>query len=625
MIGLFLKIVNMSITASWLVAAVLVLRLALRKAPKWARVLLWGIVAVRLICPFSVESALSLIPSMETLPDRILIGPSFQVQSGVAPVDRRVNEYLRSRYFEGVTVPAENGRNVMAVLTVIWIVGAVLLLFYMAVSYLRLRRQVSTAVRFKGSIFQSGDIPSPFVLGILKPRIYLPFGLDGQSMEHVVAHEQAHIRRRDHWWKPLGFLLLTVYWFNPLMWLAYVLLCRDIELACDEKVIRELGTDQRADYSQALLACSVSPGRITACPLAFGEVGVRERVKSVLRYKKPGFWLVAAAAAACGIAAVCFLTDPAKEELYAPEPFGHSYLVEKILYDAPQYSFTDTAESAPGYTFSSDYAMLVKGDLSADAGGDKQGYAAYGFRKIDLERGNFDDCFLDVDGVSGWEGGEDSAASLRRENSSAWCLEEEGENNVFYYLMLQKDGGTYLACGCQNPDRETFSPSHIRWLFRLKRTDRLDCHVVSSDVYGGYYSTYLSPRFYQDPTEVLDWEQEDIAEGVVMDSGSGSLVFGVDWDTDTLVVHERYYKKDGEVTVTAEDESYRLFPDSEGVFVLDVARRGGEQEEALYFVEGNGGEYVVRILYEAADTSYEGSLSVRLYPAGWQLLRQISP
>ena len=315
MSDLFLKIVNMSISASWLVVAVLILRLVLKKAPKWVNVLLWGIVAVRLICPFSFESALSLIPSAETFPEKIISGPSFDVQTGITPIDNRINDYLGDRYFEGVTVPTNNGNNVMTILTIVWIIGILLLVAYTVISYWRLNRKVDTAVRYKDNIFQSENVSSPFVLGIINPRIYLPFSMNEQDMEHVVAHEQAHIRRKDHWWKPLGFLLLTVHWFNPLMWLAYVLLCRDIELACDEKVIKELGNEQRADYTQALVACSVNRRIIAACPLAFGEVGVKERVKSVMNYKKPAFWVIIIAVIVCVGVAVCFLTNP-KQDRY---------------------------------------------------------------------------------------------------------------------------------------------------------------------------------------------------------------------------------------------------------------------------------------------------------------------
>ena len=315
MSDLFLKIVNMSISASWLVVAVLILRLVLKKAPKWVNVLLWGIVAVRLICPFSFESVLSLIPSAETFPEKIISGPSFDVQTGITPIDNRINGYLGDRYFEGVTVPTNNGNNVMTILTIVWIIGILLLATYTIISYQRLNRKVDTAVHYKDNIFQSENVSSPFVLGIINPRIYLPFSMNEQDMEHVVAHEQAHIRRKDHWWKPLGFLLLTVHWFNPLMWLAYVLLCRDIELACDEKVIKELGNEQRADYTQALVACSVNRRMIAACPLAFGEVGVKERVKSVMNYKKPAFWVIIIAVIVCVIVAVCFLTNP-KQDSY---------------------------------------------------------------------------------------------------------------------------------------------------------------------------------------------------------------------------------------------------------------------------------------------------------------------
>ena len=315
MSDLFLKIVNMSISASWLVVAVLILRLVLKKAPKWVNVLLWGIVAVRLICPFSFESALSLIPSAETFPEKIISGPSFDVQTGITPIDNRINDYLGDRYFEGVTVPTNNGNNVMTILTIVWIIGILLLATYTVISYWRLHREIDTAVRYKDNIFQSENVSSPFVLGIINPRIYLPFSMNEQDMEHVVAHEQAHIRRKDHWWKPLGFLLLTIHWFNPLMWLAYVLLCRDIELACDEKVIKGLGNEQRADYTQALVACSVNRRMIAACPLAFGEVGVKERVKSVMNYKKPAFWVIIIAVIVCVGVAVCFLTNP-KQDRY---------------------------------------------------------------------------------------------------------------------------------------------------------------------------------------------------------------------------------------------------------------------------------------------------------------------
>lgn len=311
MSGLFLKILNMSISASWLVLAVLLIRLVFKRAPKWVNVLLWGIVALRLIFPFSVESALSLIPSAETIPMDIEMAARPAIDSGVQAINSVVNPMI-SESFTPNPLASANPLQIWIPLTaILWIAGMAGMLLYTVFSYWRLRRKVSEAVRLRDNIFQSENVGSPFVLGVLRPKIYLPYNMDGQNLEHVVAHEQAHIRRRDHWWKPLGFLLLTIYWFNPLLWLAYVLLCRDIELACDEKVIRELGCEQRADYTQALLACSVSRRAIAACPLAFGEVGVKARVKSVLDYKKPAFWIIVLAVVVCVAVALCFLTDPA--------------------------------------------------------------------------------------------------------------------------------------------------------------------------------------------------------------------------------------------------------------------------------------------------------------------------
>lgn len=361
---LFLKIINMSISASWLVLAVLILRFVLKKAPKWVNVLLWGIVAVRLICPFSFESVLSLIPSAETFPEKIISGPSFDVQTGITPIDNRINDYLGDRYFEGVTVPTNNGNNIMTILTIVWTIGILFLVTYTVISYWRMHRKVDTAVRYKDNIFQSENVKSPFVLGIIKPRIYLPFNMNGQDLEHVVAHEQAHIHRKDHWWKPLGFLLLTIHWFNPLMWLAYVLLCRDIELACDEKVIKELGNEQRADYTQALVACSVNRRMIAACPLAFGEVGVKERVKSVMNYRKPAFWIVLVSVIICAVTSVCFLTNPKSK--------GSNDIPELLIPgSAWSYQLSDNADFPvdASFTVQDDLSIvgaIVKNDINTD-------------------------------------------------------------------------------------------------------------------------------------------------------------------------------------------------------------------------------------------------------------------
>ena len=311
MAELFLKVVNLSFSASFLALAVIAVRLLLKKAPKWVNVLLWGLVAFRLVCPFSVESAMSLIPSAEVVSPEIMMDVTPEIQTGIEAVNSAVNPVITQTFTPDPAASANPLQIWIPILAVVWIIGMAAMGEYTLFTWLRLRRNVATAIRVNENVYLSDSIPSPFVLGVFRPKIYLPYGMTEQDMYHVIAHERTHIRRRDHWWKPLGFGLLTVHWFNPVLWIAYILLCRDIELACDEKVIKELGMEQRADYSQALLNCSISHRSIAACPIAFGEVGVKERVRNVLRYKKPAFWVIVIALVLCIIVAVCFLTDPA--------------------------------------------------------------------------------------------------------------------------------------------------------------------------------------------------------------------------------------------------------------------------------------------------------------------------
>ena len=311
MSGIFLKLLNLSISASWLVLVVLALRLVLKRAPKWVNVLLWGMVALRLMLPFSIESALSLIPSAETLsPEVVQFDPAPTITSGVEFIDNAVNPSL-SESFAAAPLASVNPLYVWTYLAGwVWLIGLAAMLLYALVSYLRLRRRVSASIPLRENIYVCDEVPSPFILGIVRPRIYLPSALDETQRGSVLSHERAHLARRDHWWKPLGYALLAVYWFNPLLWLAYTLLCRDIELACDERVLRGMDAGQVKDYSSALLACSVPRRMLAACPLAFGEVGVGARVKNALRYKKPAFWVVAASVIVCIVVAVCFLTNP---------------------------------------------------------------------------------------------------------------------------------------------------------------------------------------------------------------------------------------------------------------------------------------------------------------------------
>lgn len=316
MAAVFLKLLNLSISASWLVLAVLVLRLISKRSPKWMNVLLWGIVALRLVLPFSIESALSLIPSAETVsPAAVQFDPAPTITSGVSVIDNAVNPSL-SEHFSAVPTASVNPLYVWTEIAGwVWLIGLGAMLLYALVSYLRLRRRVSVSLPIQDHIYLCDAISSPFILGVVKPRIYLPSGLDEVQRQNVLAHEQAHLARRDHWWKPLGFALLAVYWFNPVLWLAYTLLCRDIELACDERVIRTMDESAVKTYSTVLLACSMPRKAVITCPLAFGEVGVKERVRNALHYKKPAFWVVAASVTVCVVVAVCFLTNPEHETM----------------------------------------------------------------------------------------------------------------------------------------------------------------------------------------------------------------------------------------------------------------------------------------------------------------------
>ncbi len=306
----FLQIFNTAITAGWLVLAVLVARLLLKKAPAWIKCALWAIVGLRLIWPFEIESPVSLVPSTQTLPPAALTAPTPQLHTGFHALNSTINPEFVQTFQPQPTASATPLQVATTVAAWIWIAGIIAMLAYMAYSYLRLRHLVVARMRVGEGVYLCDRVESPFILGIIRPKIYLPSHLSQEKWADILAHEQAHLNRRDHWWKPLGFLLLTVFWFHPLLWLAYILLCRDVELACDEKVIRGLTPEEKQRYSRTLLECSLPRKWITACPLAFGEVGVKERVKNVLNYKKPTFWIILIALIVCTVVAVCFLTDP---------------------------------------------------------------------------------------------------------------------------------------------------------------------------------------------------------------------------------------------------------------------------------------------------------------------------
>ena len=309
----FTKLLNMSLTAGILALAVMVLRLCLRKVPKKFICILWALVAVRLVCPVGISSSLSVFNFLHTEMEDAGQVEYFRYNEKTEKpeilfdVPALVNDDLAT---DSMTIGTHTSDVYLPTIIWIWILGAAGMLFYALLSYLQLRKEISASLCRKDNIYVCDDIASPFILGILRPRIYLPSGMSEATEENILAHEAAHLQRYDHWWKPLGYILLAIHWFNPILWIAYILLCRDMEAACDEKVIAGMDKEHVAAYAAALLSCATQRRRFTVCPVAFGETDVKERVKNVLHYKKSTFWVICAAMIACIAVAVCFLTNP---------------------------------------------------------------------------------------------------------------------------------------------------------------------------------------------------------------------------------------------------------------------------------------------------------------------------
>ena len=321
---LFLKLLDMSVSASWLILAVIAARLLLRNAPKSVRCILWALVALRLACPASIPSPVSLAPQAPAAVEQILTAREVTLPRQI-PTFRNQNGSTSDNAESADVTPKPESPSAPIRLTeifsAVWLAGVSAMLLYALSGFLRLRRTVSASLPTGGNLWICDDIPAPFILGILRPRVYLPSNLDEAQARYVIAHENAHLRHYDHFWKPLGYALLSVYWFHPLVWVAYILFYRDLELAGDERVVREMGLSERAAYSQALLDCSRERGSVAACPLAFGETGVKTRVKAVLNYRKPAFWIVIVSVTVCAVVAACFLTSPTSIRNYAVQDY----------------------------------------------------------------------------------------------------------------------------------------------------------------------------------------------------------------------------------------------------------------------------------------------------------------
>lgn len=312
--NVFLQILNNAITVGILILVIMLVRVLCRKMPKWITCLLWILVAAKLMMPFPVESVFSLVPTSEPISAGIAMESNPHISTGIENVDNLINPALQQHFTPDKTASANPLQVWMYVGTVVWLAGTAALLLYALAAYVAIKWKVRASVRTEKNIYECDDIADPFILGVIRPRIYLPSGLDEKTKKYVLKHETAHLGRKDYLWKPLGFLVLSVYWFQPLCWAAYILMCVDIEYACDEKVIKGEKESARVDYCKALLTCSMPRKMIAACPVAFGENGVKGRVKNLMNYKKPTFWISSISIVIVVIVAVCFVTSPKEKE-----------------------------------------------------------------------------------------------------------------------------------------------------------------------------------------------------------------------------------------------------------------------------------------------------------------------
>lgn len=443
---IFMRFVNAAIAASWLVLAVLLLRLVLKKAPRRLICLLWAVVAVRLVLPVSIESPVSLVPSAETFPVEKIYSAAREdaTDKSAWHVDTGF-EKLNGEAVDELLMPGTASGNWLRseALGVLWVVGVSGMLLYALASLLRLRRRVATAVLTEPRVKRSENVESPFVMGIFRPTIYLPFAVEEADLPYILAHERAHIQRMDHVWKPLGFALLAVYWFNPLFWIAYALFCRDLETACDERVCRDFELFERRAYSTALLNCAVRKSAFSA-PLAFGEVGVKERIRGVMNHKKPAFWLMLLAIIAVVAAAVFFLTNP----IPAGSPLGRTF----------------TAQVVDAYF--DDYEPPERVSVTSD--GVLQLYEDGAFTDV----GTLTEGSLPKNGLGQWFWG-DQYARFRSGNRKTWVY-KDFDTEILYYLLWQKNGDVYFLGGWADPEGKTdpySDDSNVNAVLKLTELD----------------------------------------------------------------------------------------------------------------------------------------------------------
>lgn len=473
--NLFLQILNMSFTASIVILFVLVARLLLKKAPKIFSYALWSVVLFRLVCPFSFESLVSLLPSNSApISDKILYAQTPQINTGITVIDNAVNATL--------PVPALGASvNPMQIWTfigeILWLAGIAILLLYSVISLRRLQNRLKNAVHDKENVYLAEHLATPFVLGFFRPKIYLPAALSPEEKQYILLHEQIHIRRFDHVVRVLSFLVLCVHWFNPLVWVAFFLSGKDMEMSCDEAVIKRLGNDVKKDYSSSLLALATGRPIISGIPLAFGEGDTKSRIKNVLNYKKPGFWFIVITILLVIALSVGLMANPKSSTTFN----GSSYRVEEILYQAPMYSFGYTLDTAPQYSISSDYVLYSKQSSNEDW------IMHDGLDPYKISRQELYTLFNPLSNKA-HEAIDQAKLIYRADTNDA--------NQTFYLVIQLKNGDVLLTLGYDNKDNP-----HIRWLFKLEKISDINGFGLTDQEVArtlGYSSIYCFSTYEMD-------------------------------------------------------------------------------------------------------------------------------
>ena len=640
-------LLNMSLTASVAIVLVILLRLLLKKTPKVISYALWGVVLFRLLCPVSIGSSFSLYnlfdaPTEESgavtsvieyVPSNIVHTEYPSVALPVPGISDAINEALPQGQEQLVADPIEAP---MSIATYVWMIGVLGMVIYSIVSYVRLRRTLSVVVPLRDNIFIADDIKSPFVVGLFRPKIYLPCNLGDKEQEYIILHEQHHIKRLDHVMKALAFLALAIHWFNPLVWVAFVLASKDMEMSCDEAVIRKVDGDVRADYSASLLTLATGRRIIAGTPLAFGEGDTKGRINNLSKWKKPAVWVVLLAVVACVILAISLLTNPSAKrefpingsnvsELNTEQVVGMIARAEK-LDDGSQLCVN---ENAFDLMFTSDFEWANDGAIQFFYLKDQKTYSAqlrmfHGDNKYFItdssewiEQEQFFKLFHYLDALKYMPQEEIRKLSPDADGFSVYMRNDGVPGDYDRVLKYSQNGvedidGWYIHLEAQ-PLHEVEggayngSGDEVIHLFYghqdlvMLESDSLTCYTESEGT-----NSYIEPEHFANG---FDWDYEHLAWGEMQ--SSGKLIFTANWDTDELVVSENYYEKTSPDSTMIHQETYILAQNADGKFELKVDYKNpGTEEMAVYFIqdESGNGKYVMKILFgKTNDNSSAGT------------------